>query len=494
MLNLPVPKANFHNVVTEPSEFQQELVDSLTERANKIRQKEVSPEVDNMLNITNDGRKLGLDQRVINNMLPDDPNSKVNACVKNVYEIWQNTSEEKSTQMIFCDLSTPKNDGSFNIYDDIKSKLVDKGIPENQVAFIHDCKTDEQKQVLFTKVRNGDVRVLLGSTGKMGTGTNCQQKLKALHHLDCPFRPADLEQRNGRIIRQGNENDEVDIYRYATKGTFDSYLYQMVENKQKFISQIMTSKSPARSAEDVDEVVLDYAVMKAITTGNPKLKEKMDLENEVSKLKVLYSDFQGQKRSLQNKISKTYPEKIQMLTEQINGYEKDIEIAKQYSSKEFSGIKINNEIFTDKKEAGETLLQNCKMLRADQESKPIGEYKGFQLSVSFDMVSKCYNINLKDNLTHKVEIGSDALGNLTRIDNAINNLPKKLETVKFKLEETNRFLTSAKEEVAKPFHKLNELIEKEGQLKKLEAELMSVTLEEKNITPEEKSKTPDIEL
>jgi hypothetical protein len=470
-LKLPVPDANFHTVVTEASEYQKEMVDALAERADKIRRKAVTSDVDNMLKVTNDGRQLALDQRLANSLLPDDENSKVNACVKNVFEIWENTAEEKSTQMIFCDLSTPHYDGNFNVYDDIKSKLIDKGVPDNEIAFIHDCKTDEQKQALFTKVRNGEVRVLLGSTGKMGTGTNAQKKLKALHHLDTPWRPADLTQRNGRIIRQGNENPEVDIFTYVTKGTFDSYLFQLVENKQRFISQVMTSKSPARSAEDVDESVLNYAQIKALAAGNPKIKEKMDLDIEVSRLRTVFAAYQENKRDLQGKISKTYPEKIQILTERISGLEKDIALAESTKTEDFSHIVVDGKTYTDKKDAGTAFLESCRRLRADQKSKPVGSYRGFDLTASFDSFSKCYTISFKNSLSHSVEIGSDIYGNLTRLENAINSLPKQLDKAKFNLEETKHLLTVAKEEVGKPFAQLDELRQKEAKLEELNKEL-----------------------
>ena len=470
-LNLPVPKANFHNIVTEASDYQKEMVDGLAERAKVIRDKKVDPTVDNMLKVTNDGRKLALDQRLANPLLPDDENSKVNKCVDNVFNIWEETSAEKSTQMIFCDLSTPHYDGSFNVYDDIKDKLIGRGIPENEIAFIHDCKTDEQKQALFTKVRDGEVRILLGSTSKMGTGTNCQKLLKALHHIDCPYRPSDLEQRNGRIIRQGNTNPEVDIYSYVTKGTFDSYLYQLVENKQRFISQVMTSKSPARSAEDIDESVLNYAQIKALAAGNPKIKEKMDLDIEVNKLRTVFAEYQNNKRTLQEDIYKKYPEKIQALTGRINALKQDKALAENTISDKFTSMTINGKIYTDKKEAGTAFLECCRSLKADEDSKVIGNYRGFEMSVSFNKHYCTYEAVLKGSISHRTEIGTDVFGNLTRMDNLLANIPKKLESAISELESTQHSLEVAKKEANKPFERLDELREKELRLETLNREL-----------------------
>ena len=486
-LNLPVPKANYHTIAAEASDFQKEMVDGLAERADKIRKKQVTSEVDNMLRITNDGRKLALDQRLMNEMLPDYENSKVNECVKNVYKIWEDTVPERSTQLIFCDQSTPKNDGSFNVYDDIKNKLISKGVPENEIAFIHSCKNDEQKQSLFTKVRNGEIRVLLGSTSKMGTGTNCQKKLKALHHIDCPYRPSDLEQRNGRIIRQGNENAEVDIFNYVTKSTFDAYIFQLVENKQRFISQIMTDKSPARSAEDIDESVLSYAQIKALAAGNPKIEEKMNLDIEVIRLRTIFGSYQDNKRDLQVKITKTYPEEIQNLTERIKGIEKDISIAKNNYTDTFSEMTVDGKIYTDKKAAGTAFLESCRKLKQGEKEKPIGRYKGFDMSASFDSFKTCYNIILKNNISYTIEIGNDIFGNITRIDNALDNLPQKCHNLKNKLEEVNNNLRLAKLEVDKPFSQLSELREKESRLKFLNLEL---SMENKEVS-EEKEKTSE---
>ncbi|MDO4301902.1 MAG: DUF3991 domain-containing protein [Clostridia bacterium] len=470
MLNLPVPKANYHTVATEASEYQKDLVDGLANRAEAIRAKKVDISEDNMLNITNDGRKLALDQRLANPLLPDDPNSKVNVCVNNVYDIWQNT-ENRSTQIIFSDLSTPHYDGTFNIYDDIKNKLIEKGIPESEIAFIHDCKTDEQKLALFTRVQEGDVRVLLGSTSKLGTGTNCQNKLKAVHHLDCPYRPSDLEQRNGRIIRQGNENSEVDIFNYVTKGTFDAYLYQLVENKQKFISQIMTSKSPARSAEDIDECVLSYAEIKALAAGDPKIKEKMDLDVEVNRLRAVFANYQDNKQVLQENINVKYPEKIQKINEYISAAEKDAVLVKVNTSEKFSGMTVDGAYFSDKKEAGTAFLESCRNIRPDEQAKPVGEYKGFKMYASFDRGKKAFVVNLKGHLSYSTYIGADVFGNITRLDNLLNSIDIKIKEAQSLLTKTEYQLKASKKEVNKPFEQLSELREKESRLEQLNREL-----------------------
>ncbi len=488
VLNLPVPKANHHTVVTDASEYQKEMVDGLAERANNIRKRIVSSDVDNMLNVTNDGRKLALDQRLANPLLPDDENSKVNACMNNVYEVWKNTADKKGTQMIFCDLSTPHFDGTFNVYDDIKEKLINKGVPENEIAYIHDCKTDEQKLSLFTKVRNGEVRILLGSTGKMGTGANCQDKLTALHHLDCPWKPSDLEQRNGRIIRQGNENSEADIYNYVTKGTFDSYLYQLVENKQRFISQIMTSKSPARSAEDIDETVLSYAQIKALAAGNPKIKEKMDLDIEVNRLRTVFAGYQENKRTLQQNIAQTYPSQIQKLNNDISGLTKDMALAENNKTEEFNGMTVGEKTYTDKKEAGTAFLESVRSIRPGQDSKYIGEYRGFHMSASFNTFTKNFEVTLKSNMSYVIDVGQDVFGNITRIENAINGIPKKLEQSKTKLNDIEHSLAVAKEEVNKPFPQLDELREKEARLNKLNEELATDNVEDTSKVDKEHSK------
>ncbi len=477
VLKLPVPKTNYHNIVAEPSEYQKEMIKSLAKRAEKIRNKSVSSKEDNMLNITTDGKKLALDQRLANPLLPDEPNSKVNICINNVFDIWKNTTAEKSAQMIFCDLSTPRNDGSFSVYNDIKNKLINKGIPENQIAFIHDCGTDEKKLKLFTKVRNGEVRVLLGSTNKMGTGANCQQKLKAVHHLDCPYRPADLQQRNGRIIRQGNENKEIDIYNYVTKGTFDAFLYQIVENKQKFISQIMTNKSPLRVAQDIDKVTLNYAQIKALASDNPKIKEKIDLDIEVNKLRLVFAEYQENKRNLQRDVLKTYPEKIKELKSKLKCCKSDIECLKNNSS-DFI-MTINNKIFSDKKEAETALIEICSKIKANDKDTKIGNYMGFDMYVEFDVFNKKFNMTLKNNSSYKLELGNDIFGNITRINNVLNSISDKANNISVKISETEDLLSSSENELNIPFPQLKELEEKETRLAELNKELSSTETEDR---------------
>ena len=471
MLNLPVPKAVYHNIAVKPTDIQKELVASLSERAEKVRKKMVDSSVDNMLLITNDGRKLALDQRLTNEMLPDDPNSKVSACVNNVYEIWEKTSEQRSTQLIFCDLSTPHNDGRFNVYDDIRKKLISKGVPENEIAFIHDADSEAKKKELFSKVRTGKVRVLVGSTAKMGAGTNVQQKLIAIHHTDCPWRPADLQQREGRIIRQGNENPEVNIYSYVTEETFDAYLYQLVENKQKFIGQIMTSKSPVRSAEDVDEQALSYAEIKALATGNPYIKEKMDLDVAVSKLKLLKQNHLSQKYALEDKIIKFYPQEIKRFQERIDGYNSDIERAKNntiLNDDGFSEMVVEDVSYSEKKAAGTAILAVCKAMTSP-EPKEIGSYRGFKLELSFETFEKQYVLTLVGSLRHSVPIGADVFGNISRIDNMISSLPDKMADCKERLADTKNQLENAKAEVERPFQQEEELSKKNERLAELNA-------------------------
>ena len=471
MLNLPVPKAVYHNIAVKPTDIQKELVASLSERAEKVRKKMVDSSVDNMLLITNDGRKLALDQRLTNEMLPDDPNSKVSACVNNVYEIWEKTSEQRSTQLIFCDLSTPHNDGRFNVYDDIRKKLISKGVPENEIAFIHDADSEAKKKELFSKVRTGKVRVLIGSTAKMGAGTNVQQKLIAIHHTDCPWRPADLQQREGRIIRQGNENPEVNIYSYVAEETFDAYLYQLVENKQKFIGQIMTSKSPVRSAEDVDEQALSYAEIKALATGNPYIKEKMDLDVAVSKLKLLKQNHLSQKYALEDKIIKFYPQEIKRFEERIDGYNSDIERVKNntvLNNDGFSAMIVEDVSYSEKKAAGTAILAACKAMTSP-ESKEIGSYRGFKLELSFETFEKQYVLTLVGSLRHSVPLGADIFGNISRIDNMISSLPDKMADCKERLVNTKNQLENAKAEVERPFPQEEELSKKNERLAELNA-------------------------
>ncbi len=471
MLNLPVPKANFHNIAVKPTEHQKQIVESLSERAEKVRNKMVDSSVDNMLLITNDGRKLALDQRLFNDMLPDDPNSKVAACVDNVYGIWERTTPQKSTQLIFCDLSTPHNDGKFNVYDDIKKKLIAKGVPESEIAFIHNADSEAKKKDLFGKVRSGQVRVLIGSTAKMGAGTNVQQKLIAIHHTDCPWRPADLQQREGRIVRQGNENPEVEIYSYVTEQTFDAYLYQLVENKQKFIGQIMTSKSPVRSAEDVDEQALSYAEIKALATGNPYIKEKMDLDVAVSKLKLLKQNHLSQRYSLEDRIIKFYPQQIKQGEERIAGYQSDIERAKEntfLNEDNFSPMTVEDVTYDEKKGAGSAILAACKAMTSP-EPKSIGSYRGFNMELSFNSFEKEYVLTLVGSLRHSVSLGADIYGNITRLDNLISSMPDKLKACEERLGDTRVQLENAKAEVERPFPQEEELSQKMERLAELNA-------------------------
>ena len=467
MLNLPVPNAHYQNVAVKPSDIQKELVESLGERAQKIRDGTVDPHEDNMLKITNDGRKLALDQRLINELLPENKNSKVNACIKNILKIYHETVEEKSTQLVFCDMSTPRND-AFNVYDEIRNKLLGEGIPESEIAYIHNAKTDVKKKELFSKVREGKVRILIGSTGKMGAGTNVQERLIAIHDLDCPWRPSDLEQRAGRIVRQGNRNKDVYIYRYVTEGTFDAYLYQLVENKQKFIGQIMTSKSPVRSAEDIDEASLSYAEIKALASGNPKVKEKMELDTKVSKLKLAKANYLSQKYDLEDRIIKYYPQKIKAIKTRIEGLENDIKDLKP--QKEFQQIKIKDMLIVDKKQAGNAILLACKGYDG-QDKKYIGEYRGFDLYIQFNSLSQYYIMSLKKELYYPVELGNDVYGNLTRIDNAIENIPKSLKVEKELLQNTLQQLHNAELEVEKPFEKEDELNNALKKLSKINKEL-----------------------
>ncbi len=471
MLKLPVPEAEYENVVLKPSEYQQNMVSSLADRAEAVRNRLVEPYQDNMLKITSDGRKLALDQRLINDMLPDNEDSKAVMCVNKAFEIWEQTKEQKSAQLIFCDLSTPKNDGTFNVYEDIKNKLAEKGVPENEIAFIHSANTDTRKAELFGKVRSGQVRFLLGSTQKMGAGTNVQDRLIALHHLDVPWRPSDIEQQEGRILRQGNENEKVKIFRYVTEGTFDSYSWQVIENKQKFISQIMTSKSPVRSCEDVDEAALTYAEVKALATGNPYIKEKMDLDIQVSKLKLMKANHTSQKYRLEDNIAKHYPQQIAILKERIGGMEADIQRAKTNlpADKEQFVMKVGDKTYTDRKEAGTALIEMCKEMKTVNVPATVGEYAGFKMSVSFDSLNHKFVMNLKGQLSHNLEVGSDPLGNLARINHALESMPKQLSEAKTKLETVERQLETAKAEVNKPFAQEAELAEKLERLSALNA-------------------------
>ena len=473
MLKLPVPKVNYHNIKTKPSEIQTEMVASLAKRAEKVRARLVEPNIDNMLKITNDGRKLALDQRMIDPMLPDDPESKVNACVDNVYRIWEEHADTKATQLVFCDLSTPKNDGTFNVYDDMREKLIALGIPAEQIRFIHEATTDAQKKELFGKVRSGEVRVLFGSTPKMGAGTNVQDRLIAIHNLDCPWRPSDLEQRQGRIERQGNMFPEVEVYRYVTEQTFDAYLYQLVESKQKFISQIMTSKSPIRSAEDVDEVALSFAEVKMLATGDARFKEKMDLDIQVSKLRVLKQSYLSEHYDLEDRVLKYYPQTIKEYEERIAGYEYDAVLAEQHKPQgedKFCPMTLKGVTYTEKADAGEMLLAICKDYPMSAPTE-IGSYRGFRMEIYYDTVNAHYCMNLCGKAKHKVDLGADAIGNLTRIENELSKLPARLEAAKTKKAETIAQLETAKEEIKKPFAFEDELKEKTERLNALNIEL-----------------------
>lgn len=459
MLELPVPKANFHNIAVKPSEIQKEMVAQLAERAENVRKGNVDASVDNMLKITNDGRKLALDQRMLNDMLPDFEGSKINACVDNVYRIWNENSDKKSAQLIFCDLSTPKNDGVFSVYNDIRKKLIERGIPENQVKFIHEADTDIKKKELFQKVRKGEVRVLLGSTQKMGAGTNVQDRLIALHDVDCPWRPSDLEQRAGRIIRQGNSNPEVEIYRYVTEQTFDAYLYQLVEGKQKFASQIMTSKSPVRSADDIDETALSYAEIKMLATGNPYIKEKMDLDIQIQKLKLLKANYLSEKYNLEDKIIKFYPQKIASLANTIKALEQDLSTAKAHPKPvddSFVGMEINGEYISEKADAGKAILESCKQMNSSDPIK-IGKYRGFDMELQLNLTTHFYEVLLKSATTQKVSLGDDPNGNITRIDNAIGRIPDHIENAKAELKNIQTQFETAQIEVQKPFAQEEEL-------------------------------------
>ena len=469
-LHLPVPEAKFETVVVQPSEHQQAMVAELSERAAAVHSGVVDPSVDNMLKITSDGRKLGLDQRLMNPLLPDDPNSKLNACVRNVLRIYEEGQSDKLTQLLFCDLSTPKNDGTFNVYEDIRAKLIQSGVPEEEIAFIHDADTEAKKKDLFAKVRTGQVRVLLGSTQKMGAGTNVQDRLVAVHHLDVGWRPADMTQRNGRIIRQGNRNKEVQVYQYVTEGTFDAYLYQTLENKQKFISQIMTSKSPVRSCDDVDEQALSYAEIKALCAGDPQIKEKMDLDVDVARLKVLKADHQSQQYRLEDKLMKYFPAEIEKTQGFIKGFQSDIRTVAAHPLPEegFCSMEVNGTRFTEKAEAGEAILAACKANQS-LEPVPLGSYRGFKMELAFDSFQKEYQVLLKGEMTHRVPIGTSAAGNIQRLDNALAGIPARLEKAEQQLDNLSSQQEAAQAELGKPFPQEAELAEKSARLAELDA-------------------------
>lgn len=489
-LNLPVPEAEFETVVVKPSEIQKEMVAALSERAALVHSGTVDPSQDNMLKITSDGRKIGLDQRLMNELLPDDPNSKLNACVNNVFDIWEKGQDDKLTQLLFCDLSTPKNDGTFNVYDDIKNKLIRGGVPESEIAFIHDADSEAKKKELFSKVRSGQVRVLLGSTQKMGAGTNVQDKLVAVHHLDVGWRPSDMTQRNGRIIRQGNQNKKVHVFQYVTEGTFDAYLYQTLENKQKFISQIMTSKSPVRSCDDVDEQALSYAEIKALCAGNPMIKEKMDLDIEVARLKVLKSDHQSKQYRLEDQLLTYYPAEIEKYQGFIKGFENDIETVENnpLPKDDFIGMKIGTKTITEKELAGEAIIATCKNLKG-ADPMNIGEYRGFKMELSFDSFKQEYDLTLKGKMSHRLTLGTDARGNITRIDNALAGITNRLEKAKTQLDNLYHQEEAAKQEVGKPFPQETELTKKSSRLAELDALL---NMDDKHESVEAKEEKPSV--
>ncbi len=500
MLHLPVPIAHYHNIAVKPSEFQRDMVAELAERAEQVRNRMVEPYEDNMLKITNDGRKLALDQRLANPMLPDNPESKVNACVENIFRFWQENRDKRLTQLVFCDLSTPKNDGQFNVYDDVRQKLIARDVPADEVAFIHDANTETRKKELFAKVRKGQVRAMLGSTFKMGAGTNVQDKLIALHDLDCPWRPRDLEQRSGRIVRQGNKNPEVYIFRYVTENTFDAYLYQILENKQRFISQIMTSKSPVRSAEDIDETALSYAEVKALATGNPHIKEKMDLDIQVSKLKLLKANHLSQRYALEDRLFKQFPQQIKSTEERIAGYEKDLALYERYGSSEpaaenaedskFAGMTVKGVTYSEKVQAGTAILEACKLM-ISPEPQELGSYMGFPMMFSFDSFGKQYEITLRNALSHKVTLGTDIFGNITRLNNVLAEIPKKLEYCREQLKMINQQMETAKEQVDIPFEKEQELQTKSERLSELNI-LLNMDKRENEIVDSEPDEDMDV--
>ena len=493
MLDLPVPKAVFHNISVKPSEIQRDMVAGLAERAERVRNGMVDARVDNMLKITNDGRKLALDQRLINPLLPDFEDSKLNACVDAMFETWERGSEKRLTQLFFCDLSTPKNDGSFNVYDDIRQKLIARGVPADEIKFIHEADTEAKKLELFKKVRRGDVRILMGSTQKMGAGTNVQNKLAASSDLDCPWRPSDLEQRLGRSIRQGNENAEVHIYRFVTEETFDAYLYQLVEGKQKFASQIMTSKSPVRSCEDIDETALSYAEIKMLATGNPHIKEKMDLDIQVQKLRLLKSSFLSEKYALEDKIIKFYPQEIARRADVIAGLKSDIERVAEHpkpSDETFVGMTVKGAFYSEKADAGNAILEACKEM-TNPEPIPLGEYRGFTMELYFE--AREYKVRLKGELGYPVTLGTDTFGNITRLDNALEGLPKRLEMNEMELDNLKKQFETAKVDVERPFPQEEELKAKTDRLNELNA-LLNVDKRENEIVggePDEGEEPPE---
>ena len=472
MLNLPTPKPLYENVIVSPSEIQKDMVAELAQRAEAIRNHTINSEQDNMLCVTNDGRKLALDQRLIDPRLPDDPGSKVNACVEKTFQLWQDTAADKRTQVIFCDQSTPKSDGSFNVYDDIKAKLISRGVPEKEIAFIHDASTDAQKSMLFSRVRSGQIRIILASTAKMGAGTNIQDKLLALHHLDVPWRPSDVEQQEGRILRQGNTNPEVHIYRYITEQTFDAFMWQTLENKQKFISQVMTSKSPARSCEDMDQAALNYAEVKALASGNPLIMEKTELDTEVAKLKMMKASYTSRHYDLEDALLRTFPKELSRTQSLITGLQQDARTASQNlpPDPDHFRITILGKVYTEKKEAGAALLEACKQSVQDA-SSILGEYAGFTLSANYSSFSRQYHLSIAGQIIHDIELGDDPSGNLTRINNALLHIPKKLESAQKSLDNIQNQIAEAKAELRRPFPQEELLNEKQKRLNEVNAML-----------------------
>jgi hypothetical protein len=487
-LHLPVPNAHYETMAVKPSVYQEEMVEALSERASKVHSGAVDPKEDNMLRITSDGRKLGLDQRLMNPLLPDEPGSKVNACMENILRIYKEGDAQKLTQLVFCDLSTPHGDGSFNVYDDIRDKLVASGIPREEIQFIHDADTEIKKKELFAKVRSGQMRILFGSTQKLGAGTNVQDRLIALHDLDAPWRPGDLEQRAGRIVRQGNMNPDVHIYRYVTEKSFDSYLWQTIENKQRFISQIMSSKSPVRACDDVDETALSYAEIKALCAGDPRIKEKMDLDIEVAKLRLMKADYQSNQFKLEDQILKQYPEEIRQAQERAKGYRADMALLEAHPLPKdgFVGMAIKEKRIADKEEAGKMLLEACRLSPHDME---LGEYRGMKMTVDYDSYRQEVKLILRGEMSHTVTMGTDVYGNLTRIENALANMPQKLEKAEERIAELERQTEQAKAELGKPFAQEKELEAKAARLAELNAAL---NIDEKRKEPMEKRPMKDV--
>ena len=488
-LHLPVPNAHYETMAVKPSVYQEEMVEALSERASKVHSGAVDPKEDNMLRITSDGRKLGLDQRLMNPLLPDEPGSKVNACMENILRIYKEGDAQKLTQLVFCDLSTPHGDGSFNVYDDIRDKLVASGIPKEEIQFIHDADTEIKKKDLFAKVRSGQVRILFGSTQKLGAGTNVQDRLIALHDLDAPWRPGDLEQRAGRIVRQGNMNPDVHIYRYVTEKSFDSYLWQTIENKQRFISQIMSSKSPVRACDDVDETALSYAEIKALCAGDPRIKEKMNLDVEVAKLRLMKADHESKRFRLEDQLVRFYPEQLRQQEDYIAGFKADMQTLSDHPvpQEDFVGIELLGKAYADKSAAGETLLALCKTAPHDHDTA-IGHYRGLSVTLSYDSFNAQFQLLLRGEMTHIVNLGADARGNLLRIENALNNIPVRMQKAQEQVDSLYQQIEAAKLEITQPFPQALELTTKSARLAELDA-LLSM---DKSAPMNNKSEKPSV--